>query len=116
MEWRSGQGTQIRWQAGHGGDTDEQDRRRVHHAGSALLEVWTLDDRDPDAPSCTTDWSIGPALSEHANGEFVARVRAIDCAKSTPLVAPLVAALKEKPDAGDPQRPLLYAPGEPDHP
>jgi len=80
------------------------------------VEVSTLDDRDPDAPSCTSDWSIGPAVSDHADGEFVARVRAIDCAKVTPLVAPLVAALKQKPDAGDPQRPLLYAPGEPDHP
>jgi hypothetical protein len=49
-------------------------------------------------------------------GELVATVRAIDCSKVTPLVAPLVAALKGKPDAGDPQRPLLYAPGEPDHP
>jgi hypothetical protein len=80
------------------------------------VEVWTLDDRDPDAPSCTAEWSLGPAPSDHADGELVASVGAIDCAKVTPLVAPLVAALKKKPDAGDPQRPLLYAPGEPDHP
>ena len=80
------------------------------------VEVWTLDDRDPAAPSCISEWSIGPALSDHADGEFVARVRAIDCAKVTPLVAPLVAALKQEPQAGDPQRPLLYAPGEPGHP
>ena len=80
------------------------------------VEVWTLDDRDPDAPSCTFEWSLGPALSDHADGELVASVGAVDCAKVTPLVAPLVAALKQEPDAGDPQRPLLYAPGEPDHP
>jgi hypothetical protein len=80
------------------------------------VEVSTSDDRDPDAPSCTSEWSVGPALSDHADGELVARVRAIDCSKVTPLVAPLITVLGKKPDAGDPQRPLLYAPGEPDHP
>jgi hypothetical protein len=80
------------------------------------VEISTLDDRDPDAPSCTSEWSLGTARSDHADGEFVARVRAIDCSKVTPLVGSLVAVLKREPDAGDPQQPLLYAPDEPDHP
>ena len=80
------------------------------------VEVSTLDDRDPDAPSCTSEWSLGPARSDHAEYELVARVRAIDCGKVTPLVAPLVAILKKGAPAGDPQQPLLYAPDEPDHP
>jgi hypothetical protein len=80
------------------------------------VDVWTLDDRDPEHPSCTAEWVVGPAVTSHAATDLTAQVRGVDCDRVTPLVAPLVAALRKDPGAGSPQRPLLYGPDESDSP
>jgi hypothetical protein len=80
------------------------------------VEVSTNDDRDPESPSCTAEWVVGPAVTSHADNDLMAQVRGVDCGRVTPLVAPLVAALRTPPGAGSPRRPLLYGPGESDSP
>lgn len=82
------------------------------------VEVWTLEDPDPQAPSCTVEWSQGPAPSPPAeNGaQLVASLRAVDCGRVTPRVEPLITTLRQPPADVPPQKPLLYGPNEPDRP
>lgn len=77
--------------------------------------VWTRDDPDPKAPSCHAEWSFGPAARHARNGmQLVASLGAVDCGRVTPLVEPLITALRKPPPQVEPQRPLLYRPDEPD--
>ncbi|HEY0448024.1 hypothetical protein [Actinophytocola sp.] len=80
------------------------------------VEVATLDDRDPDAPSCTAEWRVGREVTTHADGDLRAQLRAYDCDKVTSLLEPVLATLKQRPGDGRPRHPLLYAPDEPDRP
>lgn len=87
-------------------------RKQVVHG----VDVWTNGQVDPNGKGCVAEWDLGPAATSDARDPLVAHVGADDCEQVSHAVDTLVDTLRTTPEAGRPQRPLLYRPDEPDSP